>query len=115
MIKLQSLKQGKQFSEIFKKGKIISNYFTVYFEKNLNKKSKIKNLNISFVIKKKIGNSVKRNKIKRKLKAAIQKNLKQNNVINLNYAYLVLGKKNLYKDKFSLIFNDVNNVFKKIK
>ena len=53
MIKLQSLKQGRQFSKIFKKEKIISNYFTVYFEKNLNKKSKIKNLNISFVIKKK--------------------------------------------------------------
>ena len=66
MIKLQSLKQGRQFSKIFKKEKIISNYFTVYFEKNLNKKSKIKNQNISLIIKKKKKNKNKKKKKKKK-------------------------------------------------
>ena len=111
--KIICLSKNDEFKEILKGRKNSNKYFTIFFKKLTNKSNK--KLNISFVAKKKLGNAVKRNKIKRKLKAAIQKNLKQNNVINLNYTYLVLGKKNLYKDKFSLIFNDVNNVFKKIK
>ena len=66
-------------------------------------------------MKKNIGNAVKRNRIKRKLKAVIQKILKEKQVIDLNYTYVILGKNNVYKDKFSLIFSEANNAFKKIK
>ena len=66
-------------------------------------------------MKKKIGNAVKRNKIKRKLKAAVQKISKEKHLINLNYIYVIFGKNNVYKDKFVNVLEDVNETFKKIK
>ena len=66
-------------------------------------------------MKKNIGGAVIRNKIKRKLKAAVLKIIKKELPIDLNYTYIIFGKNNVYKDKFSLIFNEVNDVFKKIK
>ena len=65
-------------------------------------------------VKKKIGNSVKRNKIKRKLKYAVQKLVKENKIIDLNYTYVIFGKNNVYKDKFTNVLFEVNNTFKKI-
>ena len=115
MIKFKSLNQNKQFLKVLKKKKLQAKYFTIYFEKSLdNMKKKDKSLKISFVIKKKIGNSVKRNKIKRKLKAAVQKILKEKQPIDLNCTYVIFGKNNVYKDKFQKIFIEVNDAFKKI-
>ena len=67
------------------------------------------------MVKKKFGNSVVRNKIKRKLKAAVQKICREKQPIDLNYTYVIFGRNNVYKDKFQLIFNEVNDVFKEIK
>ena len=117
MIRFKSLNQSEQFLKILKKKRINSKYFTIYFEKYFNnsRKNINKNLNISFVMKKSIGNAVTRNKIKRKLKSAVQKILKEKQPIDLNYTYVIFGKNNVYKDKFQLIFNEVNDVFKQIK
>ncbi len=116
MTKLKSFNQNKQFIRILKKAKINSRYFTMYFDKNpLEFKENInKYLNISFVMKKKIGNAVVRNKIKRKLKSVIQKILKEKRVINLNYTYVIFGKNNVYKDEFKFIFDETYKTFKKI-
>ena len=117
MIKFKSLNQRKQFLRILGKEKLNRKYFTIYFEKNLNneKKSNNKNLNISFVMKKNIGNAVIRNKIKRKLRSAVQKILKEKQPLDLNYTYVIFGKNNVYKDEFPLIFRELNDVFKRIK
>jgi len=117
MIKFKSLNQSKQFLEILKKRKLNTRYFTIYFEKDLSntKKNGNKNLKISFVVKKNIGNAVVRNKIKRKLKAAVQKIAKGKRLIDLNYTYVIFGRNDVYKDKFQLIFDEFNNVFKRIK
>ena len=117
MIKFRSLKNSKEFLKIFKKKKINSKYFTVYFDKNSSKdKSDFnKYLNISFVMKKKIGNAVVRNRIKRKLKSAIQKISEEEQIIDLNYTYVIFGKNNVYKDKFALVLKETNETFKKIK
>ena len=66
-------------------------------------------------MKKKIGNAVTRNRIKRKLKSAVQKLLKEKKPIDLNYTYIIFGKNNVYKDKFALILNEVSETFKRIK
>ena len=113
MIKFKSLNQSKEFLKILKKKKINTKYFTIYFERNF-KKDFNKYLNISFVMKKNIGNAVTRNKIKRKLKYAVQKISKEKRLIDLNYTYVIFGKNNVYKDKFSLVLNEVNEMFKKI-
>ena len=117
MIKFKSLNQSKQFLKILKKTKLNTKYFTIYFEKNLSnvKKKYNENLNISFVMKKSIGNAVKRNKIRRKLKSAVQKLLKEKRSLDLSYTYVIFGRNNVYRDKFPLIFREVNDVFKKIK
>ena len=117
MIKFKSLNQSKEFLKILKKKKLSTKYFTIYFDKdsvNL-KKDFNKYLNISFVMKKNIGNAVTRNKIKRKLKYAVQKILRENKLINLNYTYVIFGKNNVYKDKFADVLDEVNETFKKIK
>ena len=70
MIKFKSLNRSKDFLKILKKKKLNTKYYTIYFDKN--SKNLNKYLNISFVMKKKIGNAVTRNKVKRKLKHAVQ-------------------------------------------
>ena len=116
MIKFRSLNQNKEFLKLLKKKRINSKYFTVYFDKNSKnlKNDFNKYLNISFVMKKKIGNAVVRNKIKRKLKYAVQKISREKRIIDLNYTYVIFGKNNVYKDKFALVLNEVNEMFKKI-
>ena len=113
MIKFQSLKKSQDFIKILKEKKINTKYFTIYFDKSLNTSNK--HLNISFVMKKKIGNAITRNKVKRKLKNAVQIISKENKLIDLNYTYVIFGKNNVYKDKFANVLNEVNKTFKKIK
>ena len=95
MIKFKSLKNSKEFLKILRKNKINTKYFTLYFDKNSNNLNKY--LNISFVMKKKIGNSVIRNKIKRKLKYAVQK-IKEERGISLNPDFF--GRKILFSFDF---------------
>ena len=113
MVKFKSLNRSKDFLKILKKKKLNTKYYTIYFDKNSENINKY--LNISFVMKKKIGNAVTRNKIKRKLKYAVQKILRKNKLIDLNYTYVIFGKNNVYKDKFADVLNEVNETFKKIK
>ena len=117
MIKFKSLNQSKEFLKILKKKRIITKYFTIYFDKSLkDQKGDFRNaLNISFVIKKNAGNAVIRNKIKRKLKYAVQKISKRKQQIDLDYTYVIFGKNAVYKDKFVNIHNEVNVTFRKIK
>ena len=114
MIKFKSINQSKEFLKIIKEKRINTKYFTVYFDKNF-KNGFNKYLNISFVMKKNVGNAVIRNRIKRKLKFAVQKASKIKQLIDLNYTYVIFGKNNVYKDKFSFILGQVNETFKKIK
>ena len=113
MIKFKSLNRSKDFLKILKKKKLNTKYFTVYFDRNL--KNFNKYLNISFVMKKNLGNAVTRNRIRRKLKSAVLKISREKQLIDLNYTYVIFGKNNVYKDKFALVLNEVNETFKKIK
>ena len=113
MIKFKSLNQSKDFLRILKKKKLNTKYFSVYFEKN-SENNLNKYLNISFVMKKNIGNAIIRNKIKRKLKYAVQKISREKKLIDLNYTYVIFGKNNVYKDKFANVLNEVKETFKKI-
>ena len=65
-------------------------------------------------MKKKIGNSVIRNKIKRRLKFAIQKKLRDKNIIDINLSYLVFGKSKAFTEAYSKISNELDETFLKI-
>ena len=115
MVKLESLKKSNQFKKALKEKKIHTNYFSIFAAKNFFN-PKIKNsLIISFVMKKKIGNAVKRNKIRRKLKAIVQKMLKKKGAINKDYTYIVFGKSNAYALKQDALLPLMEKSFSKLK
>ena len=65
-------------------------------------------------MKKKIGNAVKRNKIRRKLKAIVHKLLKKRGAINRDYTYIVFGKSDTYEEKQSVLMPTMMKCFKKL-
>ena len=99
--KIVALSKNEEFKTLLKKKKISNQYVTIFFGYLVNNNKQ--KLNISFVTKKKIGNAVKRNKIKRRLKNIINEAVK-NNSIKFKYSYLVIAKPTM-----------LNNEFKKIK
>ena len=113
MTKLKNLKFDFQFKKLLGQKKIHTNYFSIYFGKNLTKDNNNK-LNISFIMKKKVGNSVVRNKIKRRLRSAIQKKLKNKKFIDTNYSYIVFGKSKAFTEKYSIISDELDKTFFKI-
>ena len=113
MIKLKNLKSDFQFKRLLSQKKIHTDYFSVYFGKNLTKENNNK-LNISFIMKKKVGNSVVRNKIKRRLRSAVQKKLKNKKFIDINYSYIIFGKSKTFSEKYSIISDELDKTFFKI-
>ena len=115
MVKLESLKKSNQFRRVLKEKKIHTEYFSIFAAKNFFRPKQKSNLIISFVMKKKIGNAVKRNKIKRKLKAFVQKLLKKKGAINKDYTYIVFGKSNAYAQKHDVLLPLMEKSFSKLK
>ena len=115
MVKLESLKKSNHFRKVLKEKKIHTDYFSIFAAKNFFKPKYKANLIISFVMKKKIGNAVKRNKIRRKLKANVQKLLKKKGAINKDYTYIVFGKSNAYAQKQNVLLPLMENSFRKLK
>ena len=113
MIKLKNLESDFQFKKLLTQKKIITDYFSIFFGKNLSRENNNK-LNISFVMKKKIGSSVIRNKIKRRLRSAIQKRLKNKKFIDINYSYIIFGKSKTFTEKYSIISDELDKTFFKI-
>ena len=113
MIKLKNLESDFQFKKLLTQKKIITDYFSIYFGKNLSRENNNK-LNISFVMKKKIGSSVIRNKIKRRLRSAIQKRLENKKFIDINYSYIIFGKSKTFSEKYSIISDELDKTFFKI-
>ena len=114
MVRLESLKKSYQFRKVLKEKKIHTEYFSIFAAKNFFKPKYKSNILISFVMKKKIGNAVKRNRIRRKLKAIIIKMLKIKGAIDLNYTYIVFGKTKAYFAKHEELFEEMLKGFKKI-
>ena len=110
--KIIALSKNEEFKDLLKKKKVSNKYVTIFFGK-LNNKDNSK-LNISFSVKKKIGNSVARNKIKRRLRAIMNDAFKKIS-IKLNYSYLVIPKQNMLNNEFKNIKETLFQEFKKIK
>ena len=110
--KLLALSKNEEFRNLLKGKKTSNKYVTIFF-RHLKNKSK-SNLNISFVTKKKIGNAVKRNKIKRRLRNIMNDAYKRIS-INLNYSYLVIAKSSMLNNDFKKIKETLFLEFDKIK
>ena len=110
--KIVALKKNEDFKSLLKGKKISNKYFTIFFNKILNKDSNY--LNVSFVTKKKIGNAVKRNKIRRRLKNMTNDAIKKNS-INFNYSYLVIARNKVLNDEYENIKKTLFADFERIK
>ena len=110
--KIVSLSKNEDFKSLLSGKKLSNKYFTIFFKKLINKNNK--NLNISFITKKKIGNAVKRNKIKRRLKNMINDAVKKIK-INFNYSYLIIAKNTVLKDEYINIKQTLFSDFERIK
>ena len=78
--KIVALSKSEEFKSLLKQKKFSNKYVTIFFGKLMNKDNK--KLNISFVTKKKLGNAVKRNKIKRRLRNILNEAVKK---ISINF------------------------------
>ena len=109
--KILALSKNEEFKSLLKQKKISNKYVTVFFGKLPNKdKNK---LNISFVTKKKIGNAVKRNKIKRRLRNIINDAVKKI-TLKFDYSYLVIAKPTMLNKEYTIIketlFEDLERI-----
>ena len=110
--KMLALSKNEDFLKLLKCKKTSNKYATIFFGR-LNNKNK-NNLNISFVTKKKIGNAVKRNKIKRRLRNIMTDAYKKIS-INFNYSYLVIAKSTMLNNEFKEIKETLFLEFEKIR
>ena len=109
--KILALSKNVEFKNLLKQKKITNKYVTIFFGKLINKDTR--RLNISFVTKKKIGNAVKRNKIKRRLRNILNEAVKKIS-LKFTYSYLVIAKStmlnNEYKNIKETLFQDLEKI-----
>ena len=110
--KIIALSKNKEFKTLLKKNKASNKYVTIFFGPLENKNRGY--LNISFVTKKKIGNAVKRNKIKRRLRNIMNDAVKKIS-IKFKYSYLVIAKSTMLNNDFKNIKETLFQEFEKIK
>ena len=113
-IQFESLSGNSEFKQILKSKKIMSKLFTIYYKKldqNLNNKKVI----LSCVSAKKLGNAVKRNRIRRRLKMAIRKAIGETkNHFNKKLKYAIFAKAKVYDVDFQIMVDELKNKFKEI-
>ena len=110
--KIIALSKNKEFKSLLGKKKVSNKYVTIYFGK-LEKKDN-KKLNISFSVKKKIGNAVQRNKINRTLRNIMNDAVKKLS-INFNFSFLVIAKSTMLSSEFKNIKETLFQEFKELK
>ena len=109
--KIVALSKNEEFKNLLNQRKISNKYVTIFFGKLDNKDNK--KLNISFSVKKKIGNAVKRNKIKRRLRTIVNDAVKKIS-LKFNYSYLVIAKQSMLNNEYKIIketlFQDLGKI-----
>ena len=110
--KIVALSKNEEFKSLLKEKKISNKFVTIFFGHLIKKDNK--KLNISFVTKKKIGNAVKRNKIKRMLRNIMNDAVKKIS-LKYDYSYLVIAKSTMLNNDFKIIKENLFQEFKKIK
>jgi len=110
--KILALSKNEEFKNLLKQKKISNQFVTIFFGK-IEGKNKLK-LNMSFVTKKKIGNAVIRNKIKRRLRNIMNEAVR-NISINFNYSFLVIAKSSMLNNDYKTIKEKLFQDLKQIK
>ena len=110
--KIIALSKNEEFKSLLKKKKLTNKYVTIFFGKLPNKDNK--KINISFSVKKKIGNAPNRNKIKRRLRSIIDEAVKKI-TINFDFSILVIAKESMLNNEYKIIKETLFQDLEKIK
>tara|TARA_Y100000389_G_scaffold119846_1_gene117000 strand:+ start:243 stop:584 length:342 start_codon:yes stop_codon:yes gene_type:complete len=110
--KILALSKNEDFKSLLKQKKVSNKYVTIFFGKLANKNKN--KLNISFSVKKKIANAVKRNKIKRRLRNIINEAVKKIS-INFEFSFLVISKPSMLNNEYKIIKETLFQDLEKIK
>ena len=110
--KILALSKNEEFKNLLNQKKISNKYVTIFFGKLINKNER--NLNISFVAKKKIGNAVMRNKIKRRLRNIMNDAVKKVS-LKFHYSYLVIAKPTMLNNEYTIIKETLFRDFERIR
>ena len=113
-IAFQSLSGSKEFKEVLSGKKINSNLFTIFY-KLKNEKDNNKKILLSCVAAKKLGNAVKRNRMRRRLKMATRKaiiEIKKN--FQTKFKYVIFAKSKIYDENFQNIVDELTNKLRSI-
>lgn len=113
-LKFESLKGNSKFKKILSAKKVNSDLFTIYYA-NKETALETKKIHISFVSAKKLGNAVKRNKIRRRLKMAARKAITEIDSFNNKYKYAVFAKSKIYDVDFNKIVQELVYKFGSLK
>ncbi len=106
MKKINIIKESKDFEKIIKNNKSFkTKYFYIYVQKK-----EQKNYRFGISVGKKIGNAVRRNKIKRQIKEIISKNDYQK-----NFDCIIIVRREINNANFSKISEDLNKVLITLK
>ena len=100
--------KGLEYKLIISSGKKVNgNNFNLQYldtEKNL--------IRVGIIASKKLGNAVKRNYVKRRIKALFNKVLLKNDIYKKDY--VIVGKKGILFEKFDSLYEELNLILKKI-
>ena len=110
--KIVALSKNEEFKSLLKKKKVSNKYVTIFFGKLPNKDKK--KINISFSVKKKIGNAPNRNKIKRRLRSIVDEAVKKI-TINFDFSILVIAKESMLNNEYKIIKETLFQDLEKIK
>ena len=110
--KIVALSKNEEFKSLLKKKKLTNKYVTIFFGKLPNKDNK--KINISFSVKKKIGNAPNRNKIKRRLRGIVDEAVKKI-TINFDFSILVIAKESMLNNEYKIIKETLFQDLEKIK
>ena len=110
--KILALSKNEEFKSLLNQKKVSNKYVTIFYGELINKDKN--RFNISFVTKKKIGNAIKRNKIKRRLRNIVNEAIKKLS-LKFNYSYLVISKPTMLNNEYTIIKETLFRDLKRIR
>ena len=106
-ISFESLSGSKEFKEVLSGKKLNSHLFTIFY-KLKNSSDKKSSIQLSCVAAKKLGNAVKRNKMRRRLKMAVRKAIMEiEKEFKKKFKYAIFAKPKVYNETYQVIVNEL--------
>ena len=104
-MKFWKLRKTVEFQAVYRENiKKIGNFVIILFKKN-----QLPNWRVGIVVSKKIGNAVKRNKVKRRIREIVRLNQKY---LPVGFDIVIISRRNAYNANFRYLKRDILNIMK---